>query len=75
MLLAIFDLADRKKNFWSTMSAANEFAAVVAIMMTAVAIISLTYRVSPKTPSRFNWDGAALIAMYLGAMVVLYWIG
>ncbi|MBI5348199.1 MAG: sodium:calcium antiporter, partial [Chloroflexi bacterium] len=41
MLLAIFDLADGQKNFWSTMSAANEFAAAVAIMMTAVAIISL----------------------------------
>lgn len=44
-------------------------------MMTGVAIVSLTYRASPKTPYRFNWDGAALIVMYLGAMVVLYWIG
>jgi cation:H+ antiporter len=75
MLLAIFDIADGQKNFWSTMSAANEFAAAVAIMMTAVAIISLIYRASPKTPYRFNWDGAALIAMYLGAIVVLYWMG
>ncbi len=75
MLLAIFDLADGQKNFWSTMSAANEFAAAVAIMMTAVAIISLIYRASPKTPYRLNWDGAVLVAMYLGAIVVLYWMG
>jgi cation:H+ antiporter len=75
MLLAVFDLADGQKNFWSVMSAANELAAAAAIMMTAVAIISLIYRASPKTPYRFNWDGAAMLAMYVGAMVVLYWMG
>ena len=75
MLLAIFDLADGKKNFWNTMSAANEFAAVTAIMMTAVVIVSLIYRASPKTPARLNWDGLALIGLYLGTMFMLYWLG
>lgn len=74
-LLAVFDVADGRGNFWASLNSANALAAVIAIMMTGVAIVSLTYRASPKTPYRFNWDGAALIVMYLGAMVVLYWIG
>jgi hypothetical protein len=41
-------------------------------MMTGVVVVSLIYRASPRTPYRFNWDGVALIAMYAGAMAVLY---
>jgi len=40
-----------------------------------VVIVSLIYRASPKTPWRVNWDGAALVVMYLGAMAALYLLG
>ena len=75
MLLAVFDLADRQENLWASVSSANAFAAVIAIMMTGVAIVSLIYRASPRTPYRLNWDGIALIGMYIGAMLALYWLG
>lgn len=71
-LLAVYDVCDGAQNLWAAMSPANALAAVLSIMMTAVVIISLIYRASPKTPFRFSWDGAALVAMYLGALVVLY---
>lgn len=74
-LLAIFDVADGAANFWAAFSSANALSAVIAIMMTGVAIVSLIYRASPRTPYRVNWDGVALIIMYIGAMAVLYWIG
>jgi cation:H+ antiporter len=74
-LLAVFDLVDGRGNFWAALSSANALAAVIAIMMTGVAIISLIYRASPRTPYRINWDGVALIGMYGAAMAVLYWIG
>lgn len=71
-LLAVYDVCDGAQNLWAAMSPANALAAVLSIMMTAVVIISLIYRASPKTPFRFSWDGAALVAMYLGALIVLY---
>ncbi len=74
-ILAIYDLADGPANFWSSLTDANGFAAVIAMMMTGVVIVSLMYRVSPKTPYRFSWDGVSLAVMYLGAIVMLYFLG
>ena len=72
MLLASYDVFDGPQNLWASMSDANALALVIAIMMTAVAIISLMYRASPKTPWRMNWDGVALLGMYGVALILLY---
>jgi hypothetical protein len=66
---------DGRNNFWASLTNANAFAAVMTMMMTGVVIISLMYRASPRTPYRFSWDGMALTVMYLGSMIVLYWLG
>jgi cation:H+ antiporter len=71
-LLAVYDIFDGPKNLWASMSMANSLALVIAIMMTAVAIISLVYRASPKTPWRMNWDGVALIFMYGVSLLLIY---
>lgn len=75
VLMAVFDVADGRGNVWGALSAGNALAAVAAIMMTGVTIISLTYRASPSRPRRLTWDGVALIGMYLAAMSALYWLG
>ena len=75
MLLAVFDLADGRSNFWAAVSSANALSAVIAIMMTGVVVVSLIYRASPRTPYRITWDGFALMLMYLGAILALYWAG
>jgi cation:H+ antiporter len=72
MLLAAYDIFDGPKNLWASMSTANALALTIAIMMTAVTIISLIYRASPKTPWRMNWDGVALIAMYGASLLLIY---
>ncbi|HSB67563.1 MAG TPA: hypothetical protein VLD65_13380 [Anaerolineales bacterium] len=74
-LFFVYDLVDGRNNFWTSLTNANAFAAVMTMMMTGVVIISLMYRASPKTPYRFSWDGFALLGMYVGAIAVLYALG
>lgn len=74
-LLAIYDLADGRTNFWAALTNTNGFAAVMTMMMTGVVVISLMYRASPRTPYRFSWDGVALIAMYVCSICALYLLG
>lgn len=73
-ILAIYDLADGRGNFWASLTSANGFAAVMTMMMTGVVIISLVYRVTSKKDHRFSWDGISLSVMYLGAIILLYFI-
>lgn len=75
LLLSVYDFADGRVNFWSSLTNANGFAAVMCMMMTGVVIISLMYRASPRTPSRISWDGFALIFMYIASMGTLYFLG
>ncbi len=75
VLFFAYDIADGKGNFWASLNNANGFAAVMAMMMTGVVIISLMLRASPKTPYRFSWDGWALAGMYIGSIAMLYWLG
>ena len=74
-LLAVYDLVDGKANFWSSLTTANAFAAVITMLMTGIVILSIVYRASPKTPYRISWDGLSLSALYLGAIGLLYWLG
>lgn len=74
-ILSIYDMADGSANFWASLTNANGFAAVMAMMMTGVVIVSLMYRVSPKTSARISWDGIALVVMYIGSIVMLYLLG
>ncbi len=75
LILSFYDIADGRSNLWAAMSQANALAAVMCILMTAVVIISLIYRASPRTPYRINWDGLALLGMYVGTMLLLYVLG
>ena len=74
VLFTVYDVADGRANFWTSLNNANAFAAVMTMMMTGVVIISLMYRASPRLPYRLSWDGLALVSMYLASIVVLYWL-
>lgn len=74
-LLAVYDVADGRGNFWAALSPVNALSAVIAMMMTGVTIVSLIYRASPRAPYRITWDAVALLSMYVGAMLLLYWRG
>lgn len=74
-ILSVYDIADGRANFWASLTQANGFAAVMTMMMTGVVIVSLMYRISPKTPRRISWDGVVLLGMYVGSMSMLYLLG
>ena len=74
-LLAVYDVVDGPQNLWASISPANALALVIAIMMTAIVIISLIYRASPKTPWRISWDGVALLVMYGASLLLIFTLG
>ena len=74
-LLAVYDVFDGPQNLWASISTANALALVIAVMMTAVVIISLIYRASPKTPWRISWDGVALLVMYGASLLLIFALG
>ena len=74
VLFTVYDIADGRANFWTSLNNANAFAAVMTMMMTGVVIISLMYRASPRLPYRLSWDVLALVSMYLASIAVLYWL-
>ena len=71
-ILAIYDAVYLPGPLWGTVKPVHTIAGLGAIVMTAVAIISLTYRASPRTPFRVSWDGVTLITIYLASLGMLY---
>ena len=71
-IIPVYDLAYRSGSLWANLQPVHAFAGLMVVAMSSVAIVSLIYRTSPKTPYRFNWDGVALLIMYGFAMVTLY---
>ena len=71
-IIPVYDFAYRSGSLWANLQPVHAFAGLMVVAMSSVVIVSLIYRTSPKTPYRFNWDGAALLAMYGFAMVMLY---
>jgi cation:H+ antiporter len=65
VILAIDDIFYLKGPLFSDISAAHTSTAMMAILMTAVALAGLTYRQDKKSFSRFDWDSIAMLAMGL----------
>lgn len=71
-ILAIYDGVYLQGPLWGSVAPVHTIAGLGAMAMTAVAIVSLTYRASPRTPFRLSWDGALLFAMYVASLGMLY---
>jgi cation:H+ antiporter len=74
-ILAIYDLFYLPGPLWGFVAPIHAIAGLGAIAMTAVAIVSITFRASPKTPFRLSWDGVILIVMYVVSLGTLYLLG
>jgi cation:H+ antiporter len=70
-ILGICDLV-YPGNLWANISGVHIFTAVVAMVMTSVAVIGLIYRAARPTRIHITWDGLALISLYIGGMYVIY---
>jgi cation:H+ antiporter len=71
-ILGVYDLVYFRGDLWSNVSQVHIFTAVVAMVMTSVAIIGLIYRAARPRRLYITWDGLALIALYVGGMYIIY---
>jgi cation:H+ antiporter len=71
-ILALDDLFYTKGSLLALISPNHLITASGAVMMTAIAVIGLTYRATRKSFAIFGWDAVAILAIYGMAISVLY---
>lgn len=72
-ILGIYDLVYLRNPLLTNINhAVHVFTAIVAIMMTAIALTGLIYRAERRSRLYLTWDGVALILLYLGGMYRIY---
>lgn len=72
VILAIDDLAYTGGPLFSSVSQNHTITGMIAIVMTGIVVVSLTYRREKKTALRMGWDALALILAYLVNIVILF---
>lgn len=73
VILSVDDLAYVKGPLLEAVSLNHAASGLIAMVMTGVVVVSLTYRVEKKTIFRIGWDALALLLAY-GANVFLLYI-
>jgi cation:H+ antiporter len=71
-ILALDDLFYVKGPLLALISPSHLISASGALMLTAIAVIGLTYRATRKSFDIFAWDSAGILAIYGMAIYVLY---
>jgi cation:H+ antiporter len=72
LILAIDDLAFIGGPLLSSVSRNHAITGGIAVAMTGIAVVSLTYRAEKKTVLRLGWDALALIFGYIVNIYLLY---
>lgn len=71
-ILAVDDIAFVKGPLLSHVSINHAMTGFMAVIMTGIIIVSLTYRAEKKTVLRIGWDAAALLLAYIVNILLLY---
>ena len=71
-IMGVYDLVYFQGDLWSNLSQVHIFTAIVAMVMTSVAIVGLIYGAARPSRLYISWDGLALIVLYIGGMYVIY---
>jgi cation:H+ antiporter len=71
-ILAVDDIAYRKGPILALVSFNHVVTAGIAIVMTGIAVVSLTYRIEKKTVLRLGWDALALLLAYFANVLLMY---
>jgi cation:H+ antiporter len=72
LILAIDDIFYVKGPFLSAVSANHAITGFIAVFMTGIAIISLTYRLKKKPLLRLGWDAVVILLAYGMNLYLLY---
>ncbi len=71
-ILALYDLIYLNGDIWSSVNQIHVFAALAAMVMTAVAIVGLIFDATRRPPTYISWDALALIMLYIGGMYAVF---
>jgi cation:H+ antiporter len=71
-ILAVDDIAFIKGPLLSHVSSNHAVTGFMAVVMTGITIVSLTYRLERKTVLRLGWDALALLFAYIVNILLLY---
>ncbi|MBD2362961.1 sodium:calcium antiporter [Anabaena minutissima FACHB-250] len=71
-ILGIYDFAYLPGSLWLNMSPVHIFTAIVAMVMTSVAIAGLIYHAVSRSRMYITLDGLTIIFLYIGGMYVVY---
>ncbi|MEO0933742.1 MAG: sodium:calcium antiporter [Cyanobacteria bacterium J06641_2] len=71
-ILGVYDIVYIKGDFFVKVSQVHIFTAVIAMMMTSLAIVGLIYRATRPSRLYLTYDVLGLIVLYLGGMYIIY---
>ncbi|BAY80690.1 putative sodium/calcium exchanger protein [Calothrix parasitica NIES-267] len=71
-ILGIYDIVYIKGDFFAKVAQVHIFTAVIAMMMTSLAIVGLIYRATRPSRLYLTYDVLGLIVLYLGGMYIVY---
>lgn len=71
-IIAVDDIFYTKGSLLANVSADHVITALIAMIMTGIAVVSLTYRLKSKTFLRLGWDTVAIVLAYIVSIILLY---
>lgn len=71
-IVGIDDIFYVKGSILADVSPTHAITAIIAVIMTGIAVVSLTYRLKGKTFLRLGWDTVAIVLAYIVSIVLLY---
>lgn len=71
-ILGVYDIVYIKGDLFAKMANVHIFTAVIAMMMTSLAIVGLIYRATRPSRLYLTYDVLGIIVLYLGGMYIVY---
>jgi len=71
-IIAVDDIFYRKGPLLADVSGIHAISGLIAVIMTGIAIVSLTYRLKKKTVLRLGWDAVAILLAYVISIMLMY---
>jgi len=71
-IVGIDDIFYAKGSLLADVSPEHAITALIAMIMTGIAVVSLTYRLKSKTFLRLGWDTVAIVLAYIVSIILLY---
>ena len=71
-ILGVYDIVYMKDDLWTKIGNVHIFTAIIAMMMTSLAIVGLIYRATRPSRLYLTYDVLGLIVLYIGGMYIIY---